>query len=114
MIYELVGQSTDARSEDIRWRSYTTSLFRAQSFARIPKIQFTDSGHGIVFSYRRVSRRQSVIHLLDKYVKEHLVTIDHDRRADMKRASDPTLRVGSETGYAGGMAPKRQTGWPER
>jgi len=53
VVYELVGYNTDCRhSEDIRYRSYTSSPKIAEKFNKIPKIQFTDSGHGIVFSSR--------------------------------------------------------------
>ena len=51
MVYELIGYNTDSRyPDDIRHREYTTSLKKAMLFEEIPKIQFTDSGHGIVFA----------------------------------------------------------------
>jgi hypothetical protein len=34
--------------DDVRYREYTTSDKRAEIFKTFPKIQFTDSGHGIV------------------------------------------------------------------
>jgi len=53
MIYELLGYNTDCRyHQDIRYRRYTTSAKLAKQFERIPRIQFTDSGHGIVFTAR--------------------------------------------------------------
>lgn len=53
MTYLLIGYNTDARyPNDIRWREYTRSKRVADQFAKIPKIQFTDSGHGIVFVAR--------------------------------------------------------------
>jgi hypothetical protein len=34
--------------KDVRYRAYTTSVAKAEAFKRVPKIQFTDSGHGVV------------------------------------------------------------------
>ena len=53
MVYELIAYNTDSRyPDDIRYRRYTSSKRLANNFAKIPKIQFTDSGHGIVFLAR--------------------------------------------------------------
>ena len=50
-VYLLEAYNTDSRySTDIRYREYTTSKKRADLFNKIPKIQFSDSGHGICFS----------------------------------------------------------------
>ena len=50
-IYLLEAYNTDSRySQDIRYREYTASKKRAELFNKIPKIQFSDSGHGICFS----------------------------------------------------------------
>ena len=50
MVWELVGYGTDSRyGDDVRHREYTQSQKKAELFARIPRIQFTDSRHGIVF-----------------------------------------------------------------
>jgi hypothetical protein len=45
--YVLEMRST-AQWSDVRYRAYTTSKKKADIFLRVPKIQFTDSGHGIV------------------------------------------------------------------
>jgi len=37
-----------ANWQDCRYREYTTSVKKAELFKSVPKIQFTDSGHGIV------------------------------------------------------------------
>jgi len=34
--------------QDIRYREYTTSAKKADLFKSVPKVKFTDSGHGIV------------------------------------------------------------------
>ncbi len=75
MIYVLEAYNTDCRyREDIRYREYTSSKRRAEAFEKIPKIQFSDSGHGICFSAtphrgaRLPARRE-----LNSYVQEHLV-----------------------------------------
>jgi hypothetical protein len=70
----LEGYSTDRRSEDVRYRSYTTSQKKAEAFRRIPKIRFTDSGHGIVFSAFETTGqpRKPIIRTLADYVSSHL------------------------------------------
>jgi hypothetical protein len=62
-VYELVAFSTE-RYDDVRYRYYTSSKKMAEAFDKVPKIQFTDSGHGIVFNVRtlvKYGKRKSVI-----------------------------------------------------
>lgn len=76
MVWELVGFSTEERGENaVRYRAYTTSERRALDFEQIPRIQFSDSGHGIVFQARRKApgRRKPVKHM--DYVGEQLALI---------------------------------------
>jgi hypothetical protein len=47
--YMLLAFNTENRS-DIRFCDYTTSIAKVLAWERIPKIRFTDSGHGIVFT----------------------------------------------------------------
>lgn len=72
----LEGFNTDRRySDDVRYRAYTSSKRKAEAFGQIPKIQFTDSGHGIVFSATEVkpgTRRLEPRYGLSDYVREHL------------------------------------------
>lgn len=78
MIWELIGYSTENRSNglDIRYRKYTTSDKLAKRFEQIPKLQFTDSGHGIVFYARPYSgSKKEPIFAIEKYVKEQLARI---------------------------------------
>jgi hypothetical protein len=50
-MWMLEGWSTEERGEHaVRYRAYTTSEKRAAEFEQIPKLQFSDSGHGVVFS----------------------------------------------------------------
>ena len=74
MIYELEAYNTDCRyQQDVRYRQYTTSKKKAEVFERIPKIQFTDSGHGIVFSAMIHSgKRKPTISILRDYVRKHI------------------------------------------
>ena len=59
--------------DDVRYRSYTTSEKRAAKFKSVPKIPFTDSGHGIVPAVREhAGRRLPNIWLLDEHVRSHL------------------------------------------
>lgn len=51
MVYELIAFSTEERGEaSIRYRQYTNSEIKAEAWARMPRIDFTDSYHGIVFA----------------------------------------------------------------
>jgi len=74
MVYELVAYNTDCRySQDVRYRVYTTSKKKAEAFDKIPKIQFTDSGHGIVFCTREhKGHREKTISVLRDYVKKYI------------------------------------------
>jgi len=74
MVYELEAYNTDCRySQDVRYREYTSSKKKAEKFNKIPKIQCTDSGHGIVFNSREHNgKRKPIVKTLDSYVREHL------------------------------------------
>ena len=73
MIYELLAYNTDSRyPDDVRHREYTSSKAKADRFDRIPKIQFTDSGHGIVFSATpHRGKRQREVNTLRDYIQKH-------------------------------------------
>ena len=77
MVYELVAYNTDCRfQQDVRYRAYTSSKKKADAFDKIPKIQFTDSGHGIVFNSREhKGHRKSCINILSDYVHKHLTPL---------------------------------------
>jgi hypothetical protein len=70
MLYEL--EATCTETGEVRYRTYTRSKKLADLFAKIPKLQYSDSGHGVVFSSVEVRRRR----------KPDLVYLtDHVRRA---------------------------------
>ena len=72
MIYELIAFNTESYL-GIRYREYTASKKKADLFNKIPKIQFTDSGHGIVFMASEFSgKKKPKIHELSHYVDKHL------------------------------------------
>ena len=74
MIYVLEMRST-ANWDDVRYRAYTTSKRRADTFkAKVPKIKFTDSGHGIiaVVSEKPPGQRLRTISILADHVREAL------------------------------------------
>ena len=73
-VWLLEAFNTDCRyRDDIRYRAYTTSQRKADLFKQIPKIQFSDSGHGIVFSAREhTGRRERSIYTLADYVRENM------------------------------------------
>ncbi len=76
MVWELIGFNTDQRYDDVRYRSYTSSRKKAELFKQIPKIQFTDSGHGIVFSAREhKGKRKPIVTILGYYINEQLVAL---------------------------------------
>lgn len=86
MIYELTAYNTDQRYGDVRYREYTSSERRAKSFSQIPKIQFTDSGHGIVFSARPYKgKRKPRIMVLSDYVGENLAKLKDTESGDKKK-----------------------------
>lgn len=72
MLWVLLGYSTDTRGEGgVRHREYTTSERKAERFARIPRLDFTDSGHGIVFVAEPHRGPRKPIRRMD-YVREHM------------------------------------------
>lgn len=72
-IYCLEMRST-ANWDDVRYREYTSSIRKAEAFKAIPKIQFTDSGHGIVPVVKDApKRREKPISSLREYVTENLL-----------------------------------------
>ena len=73
MIYELLAYNTDCRyQQDIRYREYTKSKKKADAFNEIPKIQFTDSGHGIVFSAsEHKGAKKPIVRILSDYVRNN-------------------------------------------
>jgi hypothetical protein len=74
--WELIAYNTDSRyRDDIRYREYTRSRTRAEAFERIPKIQFSDSGHELIFAARELpprTRREPLRYQLSDYVREHM------------------------------------------
>lgn len=83
-VWKLEAFGTEQRgpTRDVRHRSYTTSKKRAEEFERIPRIQFTDSGHGIVFTATLKPSglgRDRTIDGLRDYIREQLAII---READ--------------------------------
>lgn len=45
----------DTEQREVRCRRYTRSAKKAEAWERIPRIDFTDSGHGLVFQARPTS-----------------------------------------------------------
>ena len=71
MTYELLAFATSNPRNDIRYRRYTRSKLTAERFSKLPRIQFTDSGHGIVFTVREMGKgekRNTTITYLQDYV----------------------------------------------
>ncbi len=75
MVWELTGRSTEERGENgVRHREYTTSATTAKLFGQIPRLQFTDSGHGIVFAADEHSGKRQPVRRME-YVAEHMARL---------------------------------------
>lgn len=74
--YVLEMRST-ANWQDVRYREYTTSAKKAEIFRDVPKIQFTDSGHGIVPAVREHIKgpREPRNMMLADHVQDYIATI---------------------------------------
>jgi len=87
-----IGYSTEEQGENkIRHRVYTQSEITAEAWRRIPRIDFTDSGHGIAFtSYAHNGKRKLEKLDLYRHVDEHLprlrAAVKQERRAQRRAA----------------------------
>jgi hypothetical protein len=86
MVWLLEGRDTGAHNyagyDGVRHRQYTTSERTADLFKRIPRIQFSDSGHGIVFTARPHSGARMPVRRME-YVAEQMARL----RAEDRRGS---------------------------
>lgn len=72
--YVLEMRST-ANWQDIRYREYTSSKRKAELFKTVPRISFTDSGHGIVPHVREHrGRREPRNMILQDHVLDHIIS----------------------------------------
>lgn len=84
-VWVLEGYDTGAHNcagyDGICHREYTTSERKAELFNEVPRIQFTDSGHGIVFR-ARLKRpgegRQRPVHM--EHVRQHMARLRAEKR----------------------------------
>lgn len=80
-VWVLEGYDTGAHNyagyDGIRHREYTTSKRKADLFSRIPKIRFTDSGHGIVFYATPHSGKRLPTRRMD-YVREQMALLTRE------------------------------------
>jgi hypothetical protein len=90
--YCLELRSTANWEGDIRYRAYTKSLKTVERFKTISKIQFSDSGHGIVpvVSEDKFNRKPT-IRTLWEYVEAHYEQCDAKAKRD-KRAIQSATR----------------------
>ncbi len=76
----LIGYSTEEHGEHgIRHREYTSSARTAALFAQIPRIQFTDSGHGVCFDALPHSGKRKPVRRME-YVYEHMARLRAEAR----------------------------------
>lgn len=83
IVWVLEGYDTGAHNyagyDGVHHRQYTTSAKTAELFSQIPRIQYTDSGHGIVFRAREHrGQRKPVKHM--EYVTTHMKRLREDSR----------------------------------
>lgn len=81
-IYALEMRSTE-NWNDVRYREYTTSERKAIRFKQlVPRIGFTDSGHGIVPTVKEVpGRNLQRVYLLTSHVRKAMAsTTESDRK----------------------------------
>jgi hypothetical protein len=65
-------EAYDTEMREARSREYTTSKRMAERWEQIPRVQFTDSGHGIVFIARpHRGKRLPTMRRLD-YADDHM------------------------------------------
>ncbi|KKN44525.1 hypothetical protein LCGC14_0692050 [marine sediment metagenome] len=100
-VYLLEAFNTDSRyPSDVRYREYTTSKKRAELFDKIPKIQFTDSGHGVVFSAgEHHGPRKPRSSELSGYVHEQMMLLDPPKK--IKTKANDWLVVSLDVGELG-------------
>lgn len=84
--------------QEVRYREYTKSLGRAGMFIKIDKLQFTNSGHGVVPVVREWSgRRLPAVLALQKWVDEKMEALQREafsarqKVAKEKRRSNPSV-----------------------
>lgn len=72
-MYKLEIRNT-ANWDDCRYRAYTASKRKADDFrAKVKRIDFTDSGHGLVPTVSECkSRAEPAIYILDDHVRASL------------------------------------------
>jgi hypothetical protein len=71
-VYCLEMRST-ANWDDVRYREYTTSVRKAEAFKKVPKIPFSDSGHGIIPVVKdHTGRKDKPITALREHVTSNL------------------------------------------
>ena len=81
MIYELIAVNTESNTATPSG-NYTTSKRKADLFEKLPKIQFTDSGHGIVFMANKlVGKKEKRIHILRDYVNHRMPTLARELKS---------------------------------
>jgi hypothetical protein len=95
-IFCLEMRST-ANWQDVRYREYTTSKKKADLFKRVPRISFTDSGHGIVPHVREHSgRREPRNMLLQDHVVDSIVALNKPlvvkRKIDFRSLLEAALK----------------------
>lgn len=79
--YVLEMRST-ANWQDVRYREYTTSEKKAEIFLGVPKVQFTDSGHGIVPHVREKAKgpREPRNMMLADHVQDYIKAVGQQVR----------------------------------
>lgn len=88
-LWKLEGYDTEMR--EARCREYTTSEARKEAWEQIPRIQFSDSGHGIVFTSDMVARRSLPTIARMDHARDHLLAIGAAKRS--KRTPPASIAI---------------------
>jgi len=86
MVYELYGYDTEAR--DDRVREYTSSKQLADLWKQIRRIQFTDSGHGIVFGAKPHTGKRKPTRRRTEHVQQELARLRAEAKTDRVKVPD--------------------------
>lgn len=98
-VWVLEGYDTGAHNyrgyDGVRHREYTSSRRTAELFEQVPRIDFTDSGHGIVFSATEHRGRRKPVRRYE-HVREHMARLRKERRRPPTRHGWAHADDGSE------------------
>lgn len=97
--WELTAYDTEMRED--RSREYTTSKRTAELWDKIPRIQFSDSGHGVVFRVREMAAGERAKRVIPRMMHAHRELRrlrDEAKPARARKLNPPLLTEGPLSG----------------